>query len=147
MLEPEIRIPDAALRILNSMPFDPNATHFYEHLSGGMLWSDEFPTVGTPEWGAVSEGYLNRALIAARHDITLGESSPRFQRTWQQVEKHAPNWPGLRPERRSERMRKRLLAAKRLAAKCYEQMFDDPATTNRSPEPTNAIPKPWWKFW
>ncbi len=120
---------NAALRVFNSMLFDPNASYDYEHLAGGMLWSDELPTVGTPKWDAVSKGCLYRFLIAARHDITLGESSPRFQGIWQQVEKYAPHWPGLRPERRSERMRKRLLAAKRLAAKCYERMFDDPTTT------------------
>jgi len=76
---------DAALRVLNRMPFDPNATYFYEHLAGGMLWSDELPTFGTPEWLAVAKGFLHRFLIAARHDITLGEPSPRFQDIWQQV--------------------------------------------------------------
>jgi hypothetical protein len=119
---------DEALQVLNRMPFDPNATHCFEHLAGGMLWSDEFPTLGTSEWFLVSARALNRFLIAARHDITLGESTPRFQGIWQQVEKHAPDWPGLRSERRSEPIRKRLLAAKRLAARCYERLFDDPTS-------------------
>ena len=48
---------------------------------------------------------MYRFLIAARHDITFSKPLPRFQGIWQHVENHAPNWPGLRPERRSERMR------------------------------------------
>jgi hypothetical protein len=113
-----------ALEILNAMPLDPNATHAYEHLSGGMLWSDEFPDVGSRDWEAVSVGFLYRFLIAARRDITIGAASPRFQELWRLVETHSPNWPGLRPERRSEGMRKRLLAAERLAKRCYEKTFD-----------------------
>jgi hypothetical protein len=123
MTEETITISDEALRILNAMPFDPNAKHDYEHMSGGMVWSDELPRFGSREWQAVSEGYAYRFLIAARRDITLGVPSPRFQSMWQQVEMFAPNWPGLRPERRSLEVRKRLLAAERLARKCYKQMF------------------------
>jgi hypothetical protein len=116
---------DDALGVLNRMPFDPNATYGYEHLSGGFIWSDELPPAGSPEWDIVSEGYLYRMLVAARHDITLGEASPRFQELWEQVVNSAPNWPGLRPERCSgERIRKRLLAAKRRASICYDRLFD-----------------------
>jgi len=120
---------DDAIQVLNRMLFDPNATHFFEHLSGGYIWSDEFPRLFTPEWEIVSEGYVHRMLVAARHDITLGVTLPRFRPLWQQVAEFAPNWPGLRPERRSESVRKRLLAAKRLAERCYKQMFDDPTIT------------------
>ena len=119
---------DAALQILNSMPFDPNATYAFEHMSGGMIWSDELPDFGSPEWETMSNGFQYRFLIAARHDITLDEPSPRFEELWQQVENRAPNWPGLHPERRGVRMRKKLRAAKRLAAKCYERMFDKPSS-------------------
>jgi hypothetical protein len=119
---------DAATQILNRMPFDPNATYSFEHLSGGFIWSDEFPQIFTPGWEIISEGYLYRYLVAARHDITLGEASPRFQAIWQQAVRFAPNWPGLRPERYSgERIRKQLLAAKRVAYRCYDRMFDDPS--------------------
>ena len=84
-------ISKAALQVLNSLSFDPNATNNYEHLAGGLLWTDELPKHGTPEWDAISEDFLFRILIAARHDITLGESSPRFQEIWHQVEMYAPS--------------------------------------------------------
>ena len=116
---------DAALEVLNRMPFDPNATHGYEHLSGGFVWSDEFPPISSPEWTIVSEAYLNRMLVAVQHNITLGKSPPRFQTLWEQVVRLAPNWPGLRPERcTGEHIRKRLLAAKRIAYECYDRIFD-----------------------
>ena len=132
MAETETLLSDTALEVLNRMPFDPIATCFYEHLSGGMLWSDEFPSVGSRDWEVVAKGYLYRFLIAARRDITIGEASPRFQPLWQKVEKCAPNWPGLRPERRSERMQKKLLAAEHLAKRCYEKMFDEPICGDQS---------------
>jgi hypothetical protein len=124
---------DAALEVLSRMSFDPNASYGYEHLSGGFIWSDEFPPLSSPNWHTVSEGYLCRFLVAARHDITLGEAQPRFYPLWQQVLEFAPNWPGLRPERySSERIQKRLLAAKCLASRCYDRMFDDSSNPESS---------------
>lgn len=116
---------DEALAILNAMPLNPTATYRYEHLSGGFVWSDELPRGWTSDCEAVWEGDLYRYLIHFRAQITLGKQDLGEHPLWRQLETHAPNWPGLVPERRSARMRKRLLAAERLADRCYRKMFDE----------------------
>jgi hypothetical protein len=112
----------AALAVLDRRPFDPAARARYEIMSGGLMWPDEFPRPGTPEWEAVSPNWVYRYLIAYRASITLGEERPAFRPVWEQVVRHAPHWPGLRAERRGERARRRLLAAKRRADRCLDEL-------------------------
>ena len=110
------------LRILDAMPVDPSASHFYEQLSGGFLWSDEFPTGDPAKWEIVSHDYLYRWILHLRARITKGETELADFPLWQQLVENAPNWPGLHPERRSEEVRRRLFAAERLAERCYKRL-------------------------
>jgi hypothetical protein len=112
----------AALALLDRQPYDPAAKGRYEFLSGGLIWGDDFPEFGSAEWQSISTNDVYRFLIAYRASITLGEERPEFRPVWEQVAREAPNWPGLRPERRGEKARKRLLAAKRRADACIDEL-------------------------
>jgi hypothetical protein len=106
---------EAALAVLDRMPFDPTARGDFEWLSGGLMWSDEFPL--GPERQAMSQSGAIGCLLACRASITLGQESG-FLPIWEQVVRYAPNWPGLRPERRGEGALRRLRAALRRADRC-----------------------------
>ena len=113
-----------ALAILDSLILDAEATFAYEHMSGGFVWSDEFPARSTPEWKIVSHDYLYRYLLRARRCLTLGEPTESLS-LWQQVMTEAPNWPGLLGDRRSTEVAKRLRAAEWASSRCYDQLPDE----------------------
>ncbi len=119
---------DSALAILNAMPFSPDATIAYAHLAGGLVWSDEFPDVNSPAWKIVSHDEVYRYLIRIRRCITLDDSHLQQLPLWQQVAQFSPNWPGLRADRRTGPIVKRLRAAERLADRCLDKLeaaFDE----------------------
>lgn len=101
----------AALVLLDRQFYDPKARSSYEYMSGGLMWPDESPPMGSPEWAAISPIGAYRYLIAYRASITLGEERMEFRPVWEQVMRYAPRWPGLCEERRGDRARHRLLAA------------------------------------
>lgn len=111
-----------ALTALDRQVHDPKARASYDVLAGGLTWPDEFPAVGTPGWSAVSENWVYRLLIAYRASVTLGQERAEFRPVWDQVVRHAPNWPGLRPDRRGEKARRRLLAASRCEDRFLAEM-------------------------
>ena len=94
--------------------FDPAARGQFEYLSGGLVWPDEFPASGGP----VCRGSAFQRLIAYRSSVTLGGERAAFRPVWEQVARHAPNWPGLRPERRGGPAVRRLRAARRVQERC-----------------------------
>ncbi|MDY3554387.1 hypothetical protein R5W24_003509 [Gemmata sp. JC717] len=108
----------AALAVLDRMPFDPAARGSYDLMSGGLWWPDEFPGPGTADGKLVRLAGAYRCLLAYRRALTLGEERDGFRPVWEQVVRHAPNWPGLRPERRGNRAAQRLRAALRRADTC-----------------------------
>jgi hypothetical protein len=112
----------AALAVLDSRPYDPLARGSYELMSGGLMWPDEFPRPGSPEWAEISPNWVYRYLIAHRASITLGEERVEFRAVWEQVVQFASRWPGLREDRRGELARRRLLAARRRQARCLEEL-------------------------
>jgi len=111
----------AALAALDQLRFDPAARGRFELMSGGLMWPDEFPPSGSAEWELVRPQWAYRYLIAYRRVVTLGEDREEFRPVWEQVARHAPNWPGLRPERRDERAARRLRAALRGQDKCLAE--------------------------
>lgn len=113
---------EAALVVLDQMAFNPMARGRFEWLSGGLIWPDELPRIGTAEWDVVSPGDVYRFLIAYRASITVGPERAEFRPVWEQVVEHAPNWPGLRPERRDERAARRLRAAYRRRDRCLAEL-------------------------
>lgn len=112
----------AGLSVLDRQVYDPAARASYVLMSGGLMWPDEFPPCSSPAWMEISPNWVYRYLIAFRASITLGEERAEFRPIWEQVARHAPNWPGLRSERRGERARRRLLAAKRREARCLADL-------------------------
>jgi hypothetical protein len=110
----------AALEVLNNRQYDPAAKGAYEWLSGGLMWPDERPEAGEPGRELVFSNAAFGCLLASRAALTLGETG--VWPVWEQVLHEAPNWPGLRPERRGEQARRRLLAAKRVQAKCLSEL-------------------------
>jgi hypothetical protein len=113
---------DAALAVLDRMPYDPSARGRFEIMSGGLMWPDEFPRIGTPEFAAIAPGCLYRFLLAYRASITLHPELAQPYVLWEQVARHAQNWPGLRPERRGEQAQRRLRAALRRQEKCLAEL-------------------------
>jgi hypothetical protein len=107
----------AALGLLDRRRFDPSARGQFEYLSGGLIWPDEFPAFGA----TVCRGDAFRYLIAFRASITLGEERDEFRPVWEQVVRHAPHWPGLRPERWGGPAVRRLRAALRIQEKCFAE--------------------------
>jgi len=123
MDQPEPRLfSAAALAILDRMPHDPLARGGYEVLSGALMWPDEFPRPGSAAWAAIAPGCLYRFLLAYRASITLHPERAQPYDLWQQVAERAPNWPGLRPERRGEQAARRLRAALRRQEKCLTEL-------------------------
>lgn len=112
-----------ALAALDSQEFNPLAKARYEALSGGLIWPDEFP-LQRRDFRLLFGNYADRFLIAYRASITLSEERVDYRPYWIQVRQHAPNWPGLRPERCGDKARRRLLAAKRRFNRCLAE-FDD----------------------
>src|SRR5580698_6837108 len=110
---------DAALATLDQMPCFSTERGRFEWLSGGLIWPDEFPWIGTPERELMSNPpEAIGCLLACRAAITLAKETP-FLPIWEQVARIAPNWPGLRPERRGEKALRRLRAALRLQDRCF----------------------------
>jgi hypothetical protein len=117
----------AALAVLDSQQYDPEAKGSYELMSGALVWSDELPKL-SEAWAVVAQGDIWRFLVAYRASVTLGKEQVAFRAVWEQVVQHAPNWPGLRPERRGDKARRRLLAAKRRSDRCLDELqrkFDE----------------------
>lgn len=127
-----------ALAVLDRMAFDPGARGRFELASGGLTWSDEFPAVGSADWELVRSRWSYRYLIAYRRAITLGEDREAFRPVWEQVARHAPNWPGLRPERHGKRAAGRLRAALRGQGGCLESSAARRDTGGSVDEPDSA---------
>jgi len=111
----------AALEILDSQQHNPAAKGVFEWLSGGLVWPDERPEVSEPGRELVFANAAFGCLLASRAAITLGKETGIWP-VWEQMLQHAPNWPGLRPERRGEQARKRLLAAQRRQDRCFAEI-------------------------
>ena len=111
------------LATLDRQPYDPAVKASYDLLADGLFWRDEMPSgfVQLGPSGILPDRVAYGCLIAYRAALTLGAASP-FRPVWEQVVAFAPNWPGLRPERRGEKARKRLLAAKRRADACLDEL-------------------------
>jgi hypothetical protein len=97
------------LSLLRHTRHDPSAHRGYDHFAGGFRWSDEFPE-GFWEVVIRLQDWSHRKLIAHRAAVILGGDIGRFVSTWQEVERDAPNWPGLRPERRDTCLSAQLIA-------------------------------------
>ena len=129
----------AALAILNRQVYDPTAKCDYEIMSGGLLWSDEFPQIGSPEWPVFAHNWVYRFLLAYRASITMGEENALFRPVWQQAIHHAPNWPGLRAERRDKPVQHFLIMEKQRFTQELQDYQDIFTAAVNSQEPPNVF--------
>jgi hypothetical protein len=104
----QLSFPPEVLTILDNLKLDPKATCGYELTTGGLWWSDERPATG-PELRAVSGCAAYKYALAYRASLTLGQERAELRPAWRELERHAPSWPGLRPERRGEGVKAMLI--------------------------------------
>jgi len=80
-------------RLLNTLPFRASARHFYEVMSGAIMWDDEKADIPFSEIGWF------RVALAYRSSLILGAPRKEFEAVWFALQKAAPAWPGFRGER------------------------------------------------
>src|SRR5262245_42444626 len=93
--EPSLMTPgfEKHARVLDSLPFSETARHFYEIMSGALMWEDEKGKLPFSELGWF------RAALAYRTSVILGEPRTEFEPIWAALKRVAPKWPGFRTER------------------------------------------------
>jgi hypothetical protein len=99
--------PKAALCILRQTCWNPQATSFYDGLSGGIIWSDEFSREAIDACMSI-DNWAFRYVLAYRASLIRGEPREELRAPWDQLVRECPDWPGLRPERRAPELRERL---------------------------------------
>jgi hypothetical protein len=92
---------------LRGLIYDPNATKYFELMSGGFIWSDEKPR----DYDDVAAGYAFRFLIGFRASIIGGKPREDLRFVWDAVRAACPEWPGFRPERGSRGLAEELDSA------------------------------------
>ena len=106
MVEPYF--PEQAIAVLRAARFDPSARPGLELLSGTLIWGDE----AYLEFPAVCRHYGCMAYwepVAFRSSLIRGQPDESYRRGWEELERACPEWPGFRPERRSESLRAELV--------------------------------------
>ncbi len=96
------------LALLRQTRYDQSAHRSYDLFAGGFQWSDEIPE-GFWEFVIRLDDWSHRKLIAHRAAVILGGDVGRFIEIWREVERDAPDWPGLRPERRDPSLSEQLI--------------------------------------
>jgi hypothetical protein len=80
MATPEsILFTSAAMIVLDQMPLDAGARASFEYLSGGVMWPDEFPLIGSPERREISPPSAIGSVLAYRGcDLSGALEQARF---------------------------------------------------------------------
>jgi hypothetical protein len=76
-------------------------------------WADEVPPDDAPGWDRLRTWSLFEDLLIYRRSLIEGGEQVEYRPLWEQVCALAPNWPGLRPERRGPMAMKQLRAVTR----------------------------------
>jgi hypothetical protein len=103
----ESYFPTQAVATLRATRFDSTARPSVEMLSGSFIWFDE----AYFEFGAVCRHHGCLAYwepVAFRSSLILGRPNESCRRGWEELQRVCPEWPGFRPERRSESLRAEL---------------------------------------
>ena len=99
--------PEQAIAVLQAARFDPTARPSLELLSGSLIWNDEayleFPAVCRYHGCMV---YWEPVVF--RSSLIRGQPDESCRRGWKELQRASPEWPGFRPERRSESLRAEL---------------------------------------
>lgn len=94
------RFSPAAIAALKQAVWDPKAERLTDLLAGGFFWSDE-NLHEVSQTGIRKDFTAERMLVAYRASLAMGKPRSVLSEPWEQVCQEAPEWPGLRPERRS----------------------------------------------
>jgi hypothetical protein len=90
-----------ARNAINNLKYDPDASCMYEVMSGGLFWTDEI----TDDILLEDDNYIFRYIFAYRASLILEKEKRDFWPIWEQMAIRFPNWPGLREERRSPKLK------------------------------------------
>jgi hypothetical protein len=90
--------PEVALAILKQCKWNPEATMSYDGMSGGLLWSDEFPDAAFKAC-MDEDNYAFRYVLAYRASLIRQAPREPVLAAWEQLARECPEWPGLRSER------------------------------------------------
>jgi dienelactone hydrolase len=99
--------PEKAVAILRAARYDSAARPSLELISGSFIWWDE----DYLEFAGTCRGLGCRAYqepIRFRTSIIMGSPDESCRRGWEELQRACPEWPGFRPERRSESLRAEL---------------------------------------
>ncbi len=99
--------PEGALELLRQVRYDPAAECHYEGMSGGLVWSDEFPREVISACHA-EHNFAFRYVLAYRASLIREAPREKFRPVWHQLLQECPHWPGLRYERQSPSLRELL---------------------------------------
>jgi hypothetical protein len=89
--------PEVLIEVFHGLRYDPQAKRSYELMSGGFVWSDEYPAGFS--WG--TGDFALRFLVGYRASLVRGAPREELRSVWDAVLAGCPDWPGFRPERRS----------------------------------------------
>lgn len=93
----------AVAPLLNDLKASPDAAPLYDLMSGGLLWTDEFPDFRAlrkiPGWGVV------RLLFRFRTTLILGEPDAELRFCWEAGQALFPGWPAFDPGRCTPELR------------------------------------------
>ncbi|MBI4850932.1 MAG: hypothetical protein HY819_03800 [Acidobacteria bacterium] len=98
----------AAINAINNLKYAPDASCAYEVMSGGLFWTDEI----TDDILLEDDNYTFRYIFAYRASLILEKENKDLRPIWEQMAIQFPNWPGLREERCSPKLKNLLLARK-----------------------------------
>ncbi len=108
------------LDILRQTRWDPNAICIYDGISGGLVWSDEYPRAAFA--ACFSENnWAFRYVLAYRASLIREDPRDEFRAPFFQLVRECPDWPGLRPERRSPELQDHLNLAQSRFRKKFQQ--------------------------
>ncbi|MFN3148595.1 hypothetical protein [Bremerella sp.] len=122
--------PDNVLAILRQTTWDPAAICIFDGVSGGLLWSDEYPREAMAECLS-DNNWAFRYVLAYRASLIRGEPREEFSAPWDQLVAECPNWPGLRPERQSIALCDQLNAAQARFARKFQEVDTKYGDTRR----------------
>ena len=99
--------PEEAVAVLRAAQYDPTARPGLEMLSGSFIWDDERYLEFVPVCRAKGcRAYWEPVLF--RTSLIKGRPDETCRRGWEELRRVCPEWPGFRPERRSESLLREL---------------------------------------
>ncbi|MBA2116621.1 hypothetical protein [Bremerella alba] len=121
---------ESVLAILLQTTWDPNAICIFDGVSGGLLWSDEYPREAFAACFS-DNNWAFRYVLAYRVSLILEEPRDEFRAPWFQLVRECPDWPGLRQERRSPSLRDQLKRAQDRFRKEFQEVDTKYGDTHR----------------